>query len=68
MKMHFWAFNTATAESRTFHFIWQAGTVSKAFQTVLAVQELRFFFYKKLYRKQPVEFLITEHIFLTNHT
>ena len=47
------------------HISWQAGTISRVFQTVLAVQEIRFFFfrfliipYKKLYRKQPVEFLI----------
>ena len=43
------------------------------FQTVLAVQEVRFFSFrfviipcKKLYRKQSVEFLIAEHIFLKN--
>ena len=48
--------------------IWEAGTNNRAFQTGLAVQEARFFFtktqniqlfltHKKLYRKQPVEFL-----------
>ena len=47
-------------------FIWQVKTISIAFQTVLAVQEVKFFLfkiliisYKKPYRKQPVEFLIT---------
>ena len=52
-------------------FIWQAGTISGLFSTVLALQEVRLFFfkfliisYKKLYRKQSVEFPITEHIVL----
>ena len=51
-------------------FIWQEGTIRRAFQTVLAAQEVRFLIisYEKLYRKQPVEFLITEHIFLENQT
>ena len=52
-------------------------TSSGVFQTLSVVQEVRFFFtkiknmelflmissYEKLYRKQPVEFPITEHIF-----
>ena len=49
--------------------------MSRAFKTVLAVQEVRFFFfrflivsYKKLYGKQPVEFLITEDIYMKNQT
>ena len=52
-------------------FIWQEETTNRAFQTVLAVQHVRFFFfrflitsYKKL--KQPVKFLITELISLEN--
>ena len=71
MKMQFWAFNTATAKVENVIFIWQAGTISRVFHTVLAVQEVRFssfrfiiLLYKKLYRKQPAEFIITEHIFL----
>ena len=49
------------------------GTINRFFRTVLAVKKsdfslsVRFRFlilsYKKLYRKQPVAFLITEHIF-----
>ena len=45
------------------------------FQTVLAVQKVKFFpfrfliiSYKKLYRKQSDGFLITEHIFWKNQT
>ena len=55
--------------------VWEAGTNGRAFQTGLAVEEVNFFStkvhniqlfatHKKLYRKQPVEFLITEHIVL----
>ena len=62
-------------EKPIFIWGWQAGTISRAFQTVLAVQEVRFFFfrfliisYKKLYRKQPVEFSITDHILWKNQT
>ena len=52
------------------------GTINSVFQTVLAVKKsdlslsVRFRFlilsYRKLYRKQPVAFLITEHFFLKN--
>ena len=53
--------------------IWEAGTNIRAFQTGLAMQEVKFFFtkihniqlfatHKKPYRKQLVEFLLTEHI------
>ena len=31
-----------------FTFIWQAGTISRAFQTVLTVQEVRCFFFRFL--------------------
>ena len=55
---------------------YEAGTTSRVSETVLAVQEVRFSFtkaynidsfliissYEKLYRKQPVAFLITENI------
>ena len=47
-------------------FTSQTGTISRAFQTVLAVQKVRFFFFSCLimsYRKKPVKFLITEHFF-----
>ena len=47
----------------------QAGTISISFKTVFALHEVRFFSfrfliisYKKLYRNQPVEILIIEHI------
>ena len=57
--------------------IWEVGTNSRAFQTILAVREVRFLLpktqnirsvliilsYKKLYRKQPVKLLIKEPIF-----
>ena len=42
-------------------FIRQTGTIHGAFKTVLAVQEVTFLIisYEELYRKWPVEFLIT---------
>ena len=59
--------------------VWEAGTNGGAFQTGLAVEDVNFFStkvnniqlfatHKKLYRKQPVEFLITEHIVLKKKT
>ena len=59
--------------------IWDPEADSKAFQTSLAVQEVNLFFtknqkmqlfatHKKLRRKQPVDFLITEYIVVKNQT
>ena len=60
--------------------VWEAGTESKAFQTALAEQEVFFTkrqniqlfstisSHKKLDRIQPVEVLITEHIFGKHQT
>ena len=69
MKMQFWVFITATAKSKKCH-IYLASSDHQylilGFSNSLAVQEVSFSItsYKKLYRKQPVEVLITEHIFL----
>ena len=70
MKMQFKVFDTATVKSRKCHIYLADRGHQRAFQTVLAVQEVRFFFfrfliisYEKLYRKQPVE-----HMFLINQT
>ena len=55
--------------------IWEAERNGRAFRTGLAVQEARFFFTKtqniqlfSTHKKQPVKFLITEHIILKNQT
>ena len=63
-KMMWWPVNTAARYSQ----ISEIG--NRAVQTILAVQEVRFFFFrfliiscKKFYRKKPVEFLITVYFF-----
>ena len=59
--------------------IWESGTNSRGFETGLTVDEVNFFFtkmqnihlvatHKKFYRKQPVEFLVIEHIVLKNQS
>ena len=70
MKMQFRAFNTATAKSRKCHIYLAGRDHQQSLSNSFSVQEVRFFSfkilimsYKKLCRKQPVEFLITEHIF-----
>ena len=65
MKMQFWSSTLQQLKVENVIFIWQEGTISRAVQTVLVLQEVRFFFFrflimscKKLYREQPVAFLI----------
>ena len=58
--MQFKPFDTATAKVENVIFIWQAGTISRAFQTVLTEQEVRFFFFRFLIVSSIINYVIYE--------